>query len=137
METIAKMFGAAEPKSAAIRYVEGLGRDETNLAKALLGTLRDQITKYSKGVPQQAVFAGRHGVAPPIDLTVFDRMYEQTSWVRASVGVITKAVTAKGWSLHPLRPDADPRNAKSLREFFAAPNPQDTFVEILDDITRD
>jgi len=140
-EAVRKAFLEDGPGEEArtIRYVDDLGAAETGIAKTLLETLRGQIMKYAKGVQSSAAFGswGRYGVPPPIDFFIFDQMFEQTSWVRAVVGVITKAVTAKGWNLRPLSPEADPANADILREFFNNPNPQDTLLEILDDITRD
>ncbi|PJB24070.1 MAG: hypothetical protein CO113_15925, partial [Elusimicrobia bacterium CG_4_9_14_3_um_filter_62_55] len=142
-ERIAKaLFGEPDITAGSgggIHHVQGLSAEEAAAAKDLLGALRGEVEKQGKGVQPHTTFglSDRHGILPPIDFTVFDQMFEQTSWVRAVVGVITKAVTAKGWGLRPLSPDADPKNAETLREFFANPNPQDTFVEILDDITRD
>jgi len=110
------------------------------LVKALLGgIIRDEVRKSSKqiisyvtGLPSSS-----EGILPDIDFEIFNQMYEQTSWVRAVVGVICKAVTARGYSLSPSKANADPRNAELLQEFFANANPNDTLLEIIDDIARD
>jgi len=91
-----------------------------------------QIISYVTGLP-----ATGDGILPDIDFEIFNQMYEQTSWVRAVVGVICKAVTARGYSLAPAKVNADPKNAETLQEFFANCNPNDTLLEILDDIARD
>lgn len=105
--------------------------------KALFGEfIKDEIEKSSK---QVVTYIGgkEEPVMPEIDFDVFEQMYEQTSWVRAVVSVICKAVTARGYSLVPIKPGADTKNAEILSEFFSNCNPNDTFLEILDDITRD
>ncbi|MFA5138347.1 MAG: phage portal protein [Elusimicrobiota bacterium] len=140
---IVKAFGSGGGEDApragerTLHHVEGAVDEEARIAKMLFAAFRDQVVKQGKAVQRQAVFSGKQGLYPPIDFNIFDQMHEQTSWVRAVVGVITKAVTAKGWALRPLRPDADPARADELKAFFSNPNPQDTLVEILDDITRD
>jgi len=109
------------------------------IAKALFGdVIKEEIQKSSRQLVSQITgFGSTEGVLPDIDFEIFNQMYEQTSWVRAVVGVICKAVTARGYTLVPLRTDADPKNAQILSEFFFNCNPNDTFLEILDDITRD
>ncbi len=109
------------------------------LVKALFGdVIRDEVEKSSKQVVSHVPgLSLAEGVLPDIDFEIFNQMYEQTSWVRAVVGVICKAVTARGYGLVPAKPDADPKNAEILQEFFANCNPNDTLLEILDDVTRD
>lgn len=107
------------------------------LIKALFGNLiKDEIQKSSKQVVTY-ISDKEEPVMPDIDFDVFEQMYEQTSWVRAVVGVICKAVTARGYTLVPAKPGAEPKNAEILTNFFSNCNPNDTFLEILDDITRD
>jgi len=109
------------------------------IVKALFGgVIREEIEKSSKQVITQ--FAGisiAEGILPDIDFDIFNQMFEQTSWVRAVVGVICKAVTARGYGLVPSKPDASPKNAETLQDFFANANPNDTLLEILDDVARD
>ncbi|MBI4395451.1 MAG: phage portal protein [Elusimicrobia bacterium] len=109
------------------------------IAKALFGgVIQEEVRKSSRQVIAHLTgLSTSEGVLPGVDFEVYNQMYEQTSWVRAVVGVICKAVTARGYSLAPLKPQADPRNAEALSEFFSNCNPNDTFLEILDDITRD
>jgi HK97 family phage portal protein len=110
------------------------------LVKSLFGDLihkeiqksSKQVISYLGGSP-----ASTEGILPDIDFEIFEQMYEQTSWVRAVVGVICKAVTARGYSLSPAKTNADINNAELLQEFFSNCNPNDTLLEILDDITRD
>ncbi len=100
--------------------------------------LSEEVRKSSKQVVSQITgLPDTEGVLPDIDFEIFNQMYEQTSWVRAVVGVICKAVTARGYTLSPAKPNADPKNAEMLADFFANCNPNDTLLEILDDITRD
>jgi len=110
------------------------------LISALFGSvIRDEVQKSSKqmishitGLPTSI-----EGILPDIDFEIFNQMYEQTSFVRAVVGVICKAVTARGYSLSPAKANTNPNNAEILQEFFANCNPNDTLLEILDDIARD
>jgi HK97 family phage portal protein len=100
--------------------------------------IKNEIQKSSKQVISHVLgLTANEGVLPDVDFEIFNQMYEQTSWVRAVVGVICKAVTARGYSLVPAKPNPDQRNAELLSEFFSNCNPNDTFLEILDDITRD
>ena len=112
---------------------------KTKLAKMLFpDVIADEVEKSSKQVISQiAGLPDTEGVLPDIDFEIFNQMYEQTSWIRAVVGVICKAVTARGYTLTPIKPNADPKNAEMLADFFAGCNPNDTLLEILDDITRD
>lgn len=108
------------------------------LVKALFGDIvRAEIEKSSKQIVSYVQGQASDGILPEIDFEIFNQMYEQTSWVRAVVGVICKAVTARGYSLVPAKQGADPKNAAILQEFFDNCNPNDTLLEILDDITRD
>jgi HK97 family phage portal protein len=108
------------------------------IAKALFGdVITQEIEKSSRQLISYLPGNDSSGVLPDIDFEIFNEMFEQTSWIRAVVGVICKAVTARGYSVIPTQPNADPKNAELLLEFFAGCNPNDTFVEILDDITRD
>ena len=109
------------------------------IVKAVLGgVIEREIQKSSRQIVTEigGSIPGE-GYLPPIDFEIFQQTYEQTSWVRAAVGVICKAVTARGYGLVPSRPNPDPKNAELLAEFFSACNPNDTFLEILDDVTRD
>jgi HK97 family phage portal protein len=100
--------------------------------------IKDEIEKSSRQVVSHVLgLSASEGILPEVDLEIYNQMYEQTSWVRAVVGVICKAVTARGYTLVPSKPNADQRNAETLSEFFSNCNPNDTFLEILDDITRD
>jgi len=100
--------------------------------------IANEVKKSSKqSVSQLLGLSTSEGVLPDIDFEIFNQMYEQTSWVRAVVGVICKAVTARGYTLVPTKSNPDQQNAERLTEFFANCNPNDTFLEILDDITRD
>ncbi|OGR89724.1 MAG: phage portal protein [Elusimicrobia bacterium RIFCSPLOWO2_01_FULL_59_12] len=112
---------------------------KTKLVKMFFpGVIAEEVRKSSKQVIDQLVGSvDTDGVFPDVDFEVFNQMYEQTSWVRAVVGVICKAVTARGYTLTPAKPDADPKNFELLSEFFGGCNPNDTLLEILDDITRD
>lgn len=112
---------------------------KARLVKALFGdVIRDEVEKSSKQIVSHVPgLSLTEGVLPDIDFEIFNQMYEQTSWVRAVVGVICKAVTARGYSLVPAKPGAAPKNAELLQEFFANCNPNDTLLEILDDVTRD
>lgn len=109
------------------------------LVKMFFGNVIDrEVQKSSKQMVSHILGLSPGGaVAPDVDFEIFNQTYEQTSWVRAVVGVICKAVTARGYTLVPLKPDADPANVERLSEFFSNCNPNDTFLEILDDITRD
>lgn len=109
------------------------------IVKALFGdAIREEIQKSSKQVISHSTgLSLAEGILPEIDFEIFNQMYEQTSWVRAVVGVICKAVTARGYSVSPSRPNAEPRSAELLQEFLANCNPNDTLLEILDDVTRD
>lgn len=100
--------------------------------------IQKEVQKSSKQIVSHVLgLAPSEGIFPDVDFEIFNQTYEQTSWVRAVVGVICKAVTARGYTLVPTKPNADPANAERLAEFFANCNPNDTFLEILDDITRD
>ncbi|MCX5784577.1 MAG: phage portal protein [Elusimicrobia bacterium] len=110
------------------------------LVKALFGgVIRAEVEKSSKQIISYVTGlpSSTEGILPDIDFEIFNMMYEQTSWVRAVVGVICKAVTARGYSLSPAKANADSNNAELLQEFFANCNPNDTLLEILDDIARD
>ncbi|OGS07190.1 MAG: phage portal protein, partial [Elusimicrobia bacterium RIFCSPHIGHO2_02_FULL_61_10] len=109
------------------------------IVKALFGdAIREEIQKSSKQMISHSTgLSLTEGILPEIDFEIFNQMYEQTSWVRAVVGVICKAVTARGYSVSPSRPNADSRNAERLQEFLANCNPNDTLLEILDDVARD
>lgn len=107
------------------------------IVKALFGDfIRTEIEKSSKQIVTY-ISGKEEQIIPEIDFDVFEQMYEQTSWLRAVVSVICKAVTARGYTLIPTKSGADPKNAEILNEFFSNCNPNDTFLEILDDITRD
>ena len=98
------------------------------LVKALFGdVIQDEVRKSSK---QMISYAGggalSEGILPEIDFEIFNQMHEQTSWVRAVVGVICKAVTARGYTISPSKPNADAKNAEILQEFYANCNPNDT-----------
>ncbi len=112
---------------------------KSKVVKALFGkAIQSEIEKSSRQVISQLTGVTLFdGVLPDIDFEIFNQMYEQTSWVRAVVGVICKAVTARGYSLVPVKANAYQANADILSEFFANCNPNDTLIEILDDITRD
>lgn len=109
------------------------------LAKFLFpGVIKGEVEKSSRQVVSHVLgLSASEGILPEVDLEIYNQMYEQTSWVRAVVGVICKAVTARGYTLVPSKPNPDQRNAETLSEFFSNCNPNDTFLEILDDITRD
>jgi HK97 family phage portal protein len=146
-ERIAKvLFGDVLEKEAAkaagkiVTHVEGIGPEDSMLAaKMLFNNLRkEEIQKSSKQIVGSIYgLSPTMGLMPDIDFEIFNQIYEQTSWVRAVVGVISKAVTARGWTLVPCKPNADPKNVELLTEFFLNCNPNVTFLEILDDITRD
>ena len=104
------------------------------IVKTLFGSvIREEVEKSSKQIVSHVPgISLTEGVLPDISFDVLDQMYEQTSWVRAVVSVICKAVTARGYSLVPVKPGADPKNAEVLQEFFANCNPNDTLLEILD-----
>lgn len=109
------------------------------IVKALFGdVIQEELRKSSK---QMISYAGglspTDGILPEVDFEIFNQMYEQTSWVRAVVSVICKAVTARGYSITPSKPNADAKSAEILQEFYANCNPNDTLLEILDDIARD
>ncbi len=100
--------------------------------------IEEEVRKTSRQVVSHVMgISASEGVLPDVDFEIFNQMYEQTSWIRAVVGVICKAVTARGYTLVPAKPNPDPKNAEILSEFFSNCNPNDTFLEILDDITRD
>jgi len=109
------------------------------IVKALFGdVIREEVKKSSRQLISYATgISDAEGILPDVDFEIFNQMYEQTSWVRAVVSVICKAVTARGYSLTPSRPGADSKNAEALQEFFANCNPNDTLLEILDDVARD
>jgi HK97 family phage portal protein len=108
------------------------------IAKALFAdVITREVEKSSRQLISYLPGNDSSGVLPDIDFEIFNEMFEQTSWIRAVVGVICKAVTARGYSVVPTQPNADPKNAEILLNFFTTCNPNDTFVEILDDITRD
>lgn len=109
------------------------------IVKALFGdVIQEELRKSSKQIISYASgLSLTDGILPEIDFEIFNQMYEQTSWVRAVVGVICKAVTARGYSITPSKPNPDARNAEVLQEFYANCNPNDTLLEILDDIARD
>ena len=109
------------------------------IVKALFGdVIEDEVRKSSKQVISHVMgLSGSEGILPDIDFEIFNQMYEQTSTVRAVVNVICKAVTARGYTVAPAKPGPDPKNAETLQEFFANCNPNDTLLEIVDDITRD
>lgn len=115
------------------------GNIRSRFIKAVFGkAIQSEIEKSSRQVISQlAGVTVFEGVLPDIDFEIFNQMYEQTSWVRAVVGVICKAVTARGYSIVPVKGNADQANAELLSEFFSNCNPNDTLIEILDDITRD
>lgn len=136
-----KSSGGEEPTRSirrSIEYTTGPTNDQIVMAQKMMGLLDSDLIKDSKSIRTQNLYVSdEQGVEPLISFSIFDQMYEQSSWVRAAVDVITKAVTANGWSLRPLLPDADLRNKARLMKFFETPNPQDTLIEILNDITRD
>lgn len=109
------------------------------IAKAIFGDVIDnEIKKSSRQIVSHVLgLTPNDGIYPEVDFDIFNQTYEQTSWVRAVVGVICKAVTARGYTLVPSKSNPDPANAEKLMEFFSNCNPNDTFLEILDDITRD
>ncbi len=109
------------------------------IVKALFGdVIQEEVSKSSKQIISYVTgLSPSDGILPEIDFEIFNQMYEQTSWVRAVVGVISKAVTARGYALVPIKPNADPKNAETLQEFFSNCNPNDTLLEILDDVCRD
>lgn len=146
-ERIAKaLFGdvleeeAAKAASRIVTHVEGIGpQDNMTMAKALFDKVRkEELQKSSKQIVGSIYgLSPTMGLLPDIDFEIFNQIYEQTSWVRAVVGVICKSVTARGWTLVPCKPNADPKNVEILTEFFLNCNPNVTFLEILDDLTRD
>lgn len=102
------------------------------------GVIEEEIRKSSRQIVSHVMgLSSSEGVLPDVDFEIFNQMYEQTSWIRAVVSVICKAVTARGYALVPVKPNPDPKNAEVLSEFFSNCNPNDTFLEIIDDITRD
>ncbi len=109
------------------------------IVKAVLGGVIEREVKKSSRqiVTEIGGSIPGEGYLPPIDFEIFQQTYEQTSWVRAAVGVICKAVTARGYGVVPSKPNPDPKNAEMLAEFFSSCNPNDTLLEILDDVTRD
>ncbi|MCG3205722.1 MAG: hypothetical protein KCHDKBKB_02445 [Elusimicrobia bacterium] len=109
------------------------------LAKFLFpDVIKGEVEKSSRQVVSHVLgLSASEGILPEVDLEIYNQMYEQTSWVRAVVGVICKSVTARGYTLVPSKPNPDQQNAEALSEFFSNCNPNDTFLEILDDITRD
>lgn len=132
---------ASSPRSSneILTYVDGLTPlDSHRMAEQLFSEIRNDFKKSSKQIVSQVYGPNSNdGILPDIDFEIFNQMYEQTSWVRAVVGVICKAVTARGYTLIPAKPGADPKNGEVLSDFFSNCNPNDTFLEILDDITRD
>lgn len=122
-----------------LSHVEGLAPAEgTLIAKTLFGSLHQEIQKSSKQVvPQLRGSLLDEGILPDIDFEIFNQIYEQTSWVRAAVRVIYNAVSARGYTLVPTNTGANPADAERLAEFFENCNPNDTFLEILEDISRD
>lgn len=109
------------------------------IVKALFGDIiGNEVVKASRQIVSHVpALSASDGVLPEIDFDVFQTMFESTSWVRAVVNVICKAVTARGYSISPSKAGADPRDAERLQDFFANCNPNDTLLEIIDDITRD
>ena len=82
--------------------------------------IKNEIQKSSKQVISHVLgLTANEGVLPEVDFEIFNQMYEQTSWVRAVVGVICKAVTARGYSLVPAKPNPDQANAELLMDFFS------------------
>jgi len=132
-------LAAEAPARARTFHATTDGGQDHAAALAVLEPLRAELVKQGKG--QQTLAATSMGmnlgVEPDMPFKVLDEMHEQSSWVRAVVSVIVRAVTAKGWTLRPLTTDASPENEKVLRAFFNNPNPQATLVELLDDVTRD
>ncbi|MHB2025138.1 MAG: phage portal protein [Elusimicrobiota bacterium] len=109
------------------------------IVKMLFGdVIKDEIQKSSKQIiSYTSGYTMAQGIVPDIDFEIFNQMYEQTSWVRAVVEVICKAVVSRGYVLAPLTHDADQGEAEKLREFFENCNPNMTISEILYDQTRD
>jgi HK97 family phage portal protein len=110
-----------------------------SIIKTLFGRfIEAEIKKTSRQIVSHvAGISITEGILPDIEFDIFEEMYRQTSWVRAVVNVISKAVTARGYSIVPAKPNADPKNADVLQEFFANCNPNDTLLEMLDDVARD
>lgn len=110
------------------------------LVKALFGgIIESEVRKSSRQIISYvtATPSSIEGILPEIDFEIFNQMYEQTSWVRAVVNVICKAVTARSYTLTPTKAGAEAKNSETLQEFFSNCNPNDTLLEIIDDITRD
>jgi HK97 family phage portal protein len=101
--------------------------------------IKDEIEKSSKQIvyPIGGQATATEGILPDTDFDIYTQMYEQTSWVRAAVGVICKSVTARGYSFAPTKANANPTNADRLTTFFNNSNPNDTFLEIVEDVCRD
>ena len=112
---------------------------KASIVKALFGdVIKDEIEKSSKQIiSYTSGYTMAQGIVPDIDFEIFNQMYEQTSWVRAVVEVICKAVTSRGYVLAPLTHTADQSQADKLRDFFENCNPNMTISEILYDLTRD
>lgn len=152
---VTKVFGGAIKAQVAKEQAAALPlREHTihsaaplsipDVAKDLFAALTKQanemvIEKSSKQVIASPTGPGSKtsGILPDIDFEVFNQMYEQTSWIRAVVSIISKAVVARGWSVVKTDPNAKEADGEMLRAFFTDCNPNDTLSELLLDGTRD
>ncbi|MBI4397408.1 MAG: phage portal protein, partial [Elusimicrobia bacterium] len=122
----------------AVRGVTAMGLKNWIVKTFLSGTIREEVQKSSRQIVEYlTVMPMAEGILPETDLAVYEQAYQQTSWVRAAVNVIERAVTARGFELVPTKPDADPKNGEALQEFFDNCNPNDTLMELIGDLTRD
>ena len=104
--------------------------------------VESEIAKSSRGIIDVGDYSGvdeKQGAATPTDYEVLYQVYEQYSWVRAVVDVITRSVVSKGYDFVPTKEGSDPSRANydKLHEFFDNVNPQYTFIELLEDALRD
>src|SRR5258708_32502765 len=128
-ERIAKLlFGdllqkeIAKATSQIVSHVEGSpNEDSVWAAKTLFDNLRkEEFQKSSKQVVSQIYgLSSSQGILPDIDFEIFNQIYEQTSWVRAVVSVISKAVTARGWTLVPSKPDRKSTRLNSSHQIIS------------------
>lgn len=83
----------------------------------------------------------RKGKNPRVSYKSLESIYKRESWVRASIDAIARAATSNGFRL-VTKDTNDPkplsrRETKRIMEFLLAPNPDDSFSDIIAEVITD
>lgn len=120
-------------KNTIIKSLGGV-TDEESIGD---GFMPYYLEKDSAGLIEVDPQAKTMGAPTEVDFTILYRIYKQESWVRACIDTIRRGVTANSYDFESTIDDASPNNESYLKNFFKYPNPEDSFDDILGDVSTD